>query len=165
MVEKNSGSVSQAECKRDEDSGERCSHGERARVRSQVGPTWLQDDAWWPALSDLLHRLAFTGFLDGIHHLKRTGATLKWKTGSKMDKCGIGHRSFIGTRLTSSSYGKPLVSILEKSSWPLSSISKLPVRGEIMVRLGSSCVLNLTRFDGMADWNIHPPIHTQATVQ
>lgn len=44
---------------------------------------WLQDDTWWPALGDLLHRFAFTRFLDGIHHLKRTEATFKSKQAPK----------------------------------------------------------------------------------
>lgn len=81
----------------------------------------LHDDTRCTAPGDLLHRLPIFSTLDRFQHL--------WQeTQMKIEKLAVYVQIRVTSRvsLTSSSYGKPLVSNLEKTSCPLISISKLP---------------------------------------
>lgn len=81
----------------------------------------LHDDARRAAPGDLLHRLPIFSALDRLQHLWQETKVKTEKLAVYVQMCATAR-----VLLTSSSYGKPLVSNLEKTSWPLISISKLP---------------------------------------
>lgn len=100
----------------------------------------LHDDARRSAPGDLLHRLPIFNTLNRLQHL--------WQeTKRKTEKLAVyvQIRATARVSLTSSSYGKPLVSNLEKTSCPLISISKLPAEAcktQVYTRLTLTLRLN-----------------------